>query len=117
MDADNLSLRLEALEASVAEYVVADHSRWQAVHARITAYEIAVELMCNVAQRRDPTLVRDLIEGLVFVETETRLTNFHDASCKSSSRTSSRPEPARATLTRPASRQALPSRSGDLPVA
>ena len=79
MDADNLSLRLEALEASVAEYVVADLSRWQAVHARITAYEIAVELMCNVAQRRDPTLVRDLIEGLVFVETETRRTNFHDA--------------------------------------
>jgi hypothetical protein len=79
MDADNLSLRLEALEASVAEYVVADLSRWQAVHARITAYEIAVELMCNVAQRRDPSLVRDLIEGLVFVETETRLTNFHDA--------------------------------------
>src|SRR5215210_967501 len=67
MDAENLSLRLEALEASVAEYVVADLSRWQAVHARITAYEIAVELMCNVAQRRDPTLVRDLIEGLVFV--------------------------------------------------
>ena len=39
MDANNLSLRLDALEASVAEYVVADLSRWQAVHARITAYE------------------------------------------------------------------------------
>ena len=29
--------------------------------------------------RRDAGLVRDLIEGLVFVERETRKTNFHDA--------------------------------------
>jgi hypothetical protein len=35
--------------------------------------------MCNVAQRRDPGPVRDLIEGLAFVEAETRRTNFHDA--------------------------------------
>ena len=77
-----LALLLTATIASLAtaqKPSSADLSRWQAVHARITAYEIAVELMCNVAQRRDPTLVRDLIEGLVFVETETRLTNFHDA--------------------------------------
>jgi hypothetical protein len=79
MDADNLARRIDALEASVTEYVLEDIARWQAVHARITAYEIAVEVMCNVAQRRDPALVRDIIEGLAFVETETRLTNFHDA--------------------------------------
>ena len=79
MDADSLARRVDALEASVTEYVLEDIARWQAVHARITAYEIAVEVMCNVAQRRDPALVRDIIEGLVFVETETRLTNFHDA--------------------------------------
>src|SRR3954471_20987634 len=79
MDADTLARRIDALEASVTEYVLEDIARWQAGHARITAYEIAVEVMCNVAQRRDPALVRDIIEGLVFVETETRLTNFHDA--------------------------------------
>jgi hypothetical protein len=79
MDAQTISRRLDALEASMTEYVLEDIARWQAVHARITAYEIAVEVMCNVAQRRDPGLVRDLIEGLVFVETETRRTNFHDA--------------------------------------
>jgi hypothetical protein len=79
MDAEILSRRLDALEASMTEYVLADLARWQAVHARITAYEIAVEVMCNVAQRRDPALVSDLIEGLLFVEAETRLTNFHDA--------------------------------------
>ena len=79
MDAETLSRRLDALEASVTEYVLEDIARWQAVHARITAYEIAVEVMCNVAQRRDPRLVHDLIEGLVFVEGETRRTNFHDA--------------------------------------
>src|SRR3954471_23277830 len=79
MDADTLARRIDALEASVTEYVLEDIARWQAVHARITAYEIAVEVMCSVAQRRDPALVRDIIEGLVFVETETRLTNFHDA--------------------------------------
>jgi len=79
MDAEIISRRLDALEASMTEYVLDDIARWQAVHARITAYEIAVEVMCNVAQRRDPGLVRDLIEGLVFVERETRQTNFHDA--------------------------------------
>ena len=79
MDAEILSRRLDALEASMTEYVLADLARWQAVHARITAYEIAVEVMCNVAQRRDPGLVHDFIEGLAFAETETRLMNFHDA--------------------------------------
>ena len=79
MDAQSLAKRLDALEASVTEYVLEDIARWQAVHARITAYEIAVEVMCNVAQRRDPALVRDIIEGLAFVERETRLTNFHHA--------------------------------------
>ena len=79
MDAEALARRLDALEASMTEYVLEDLGRWQAVHARITAYEIAVEVMCNVAQRRDAGLVRDLIEGLVFVEGETRRTNFHDA--------------------------------------
>ena len=79
MDPKTISRRLDALEISVTEYVLTDIARWQAVHARITAYEIAVEVMCNVAQRRDPALVRDLIEGLLFVETETRLVNFHDA--------------------------------------
>ena len=79
MDPQTLSLRLDAIEASMTEYVLADIARWQAVHARITAYEIAVEVMCNVAQRRDPRLVHDLVEGLAFVEAETRLTNFHEA--------------------------------------
>lgn len=79
MDAQSLAKRLDVLEASVTEYVLEDIARWQAVHARITAYEIAVEVMCNVAQRRDPALVRDIIEGLAFVERETRRTNFHDA--------------------------------------
>ena len=79
MDTESLSRRLDALEASMTEYVLEDLARWQAVHARITAYEIAVEVMCNVAQRRDPGLVHDLVEGLVFVETETRRVNFHDA--------------------------------------
>jgi hypothetical protein len=79
MDAESLAKRVDALEASMTEYVLEDIARWQAVHARITAYEIAVEVMCNVAQRRDPALVRDIIEGLMFVETETRKTNFHDA--------------------------------------
>jgi hypothetical protein len=79
MEPETLSRRLDAIEASMTEYVLADLARWQAVHARITAYEIAVEVMCNVAQRRDPGLVHDLIEGLLFVEAETRMTNFHDA--------------------------------------
>jgi hypothetical protein len=79
MDADALSKRLDALEASMRDYVLEDIARWQAVHARITAYEIAIEVMCNVAQRRDPRLVRDIIEGLAFVERETRLINLHDA--------------------------------------
>ncbi len=79
MDAESLARRIDALEASMTEYVLQDLARWQAVHARITAYEIAVEVMCNVAQRRDPELVRDMIEGLAFVEFETRRSNFHDA--------------------------------------
>ena len=79
MDAETLYRRIDALEASMTEYVLADLARWQAVHARITAYEIAVEVMCNVAQRRDPGVVHDLVEGLAFVEAETRMTNFHDA--------------------------------------
>jgi hypothetical protein len=79
MDPATLSRRLDAIEASIAEYRLADFARWEAVHARITAYAIAVEVMCNVAQRRDPRLVHDFIEGLAFAETETRLMNFHDA--------------------------------------
>ena len=38
MDAEILSRRLDALEASMTEYVLDDIARWQAVHARITAY-------------------------------------------------------------------------------
>src|SRR3712207_2398160 len=79
MDTEALFRRLDAIEASMTEYVLEDLARWQAVHARITAYEIAVEVMCNVAQRRDPGLVHDLVEGFAFVEAETRMTNFHDA--------------------------------------
>ena len=79
MDSETFSRRLDAIEASMTEYVLADLARWQAVHARITAYEITVEVMCNVAQRRDPGLVHDIIEGLAFVEAETRQINFHDA--------------------------------------
>jgi hypothetical protein len=79
MDPETLSRRLDRIEASMTEYMLEDLARWQAVHARITAYEIAVEVMCNVAQRRDPRLVHDLVEGLAFVEAETRMTNFHDA--------------------------------------
>ncbi|HEX8662764.1 MAG TPA: hypothetical protein VF744_01895 [Beijerinckiaceae bacterium] len=79
MNAETLSRRLDAIEASMTEYMLEDIARWQAVHARITAYEVAVEVMCNVAQRRDPRLVHDLVEGLLFVEAETRMTNFHGA--------------------------------------
>src|SRR3954466_16233354 len=79
MDAGSLSKRIDALEASMTENVLEDIARWQAVHARITAYEITIEVMCNVAQRRERALVRDTIEGLAFVETETRLANFHGA--------------------------------------
>lgn len=79
MAQDHLAQRLAALEERVTEYVLEDVARWHAVHARITAYEIAVEVMCNVTQRRDPSLVSDIIEGLAFVERETRTTNFHGA--------------------------------------
>ena len=79
MDPETFSRRLDAIEAAMTEYRLADLARWQAVHARITAYEIAVEVMCNVAQRRNPRLVHDFIEGLAFAEAETRLMNFHDA--------------------------------------
>jgi len=79
VDVDLITKRLDALEARMAEYVSEDVARWHAVHARITAYEIAVEVMCNVAQRRDPTLVQDLVEALRFVERETRSTNHHSA--------------------------------------
>jgi hypothetical protein len=79
VDVDLLTKRLDTLEARLAEYVSEDVARWHAVHARITAYEIAVEVMCNVAQRRDPTLVEDIVEALSFVERETRSTNHHTA--------------------------------------
>ena len=79
MDDDKLADRVESLENLIADRFLQDREAWLAVHARISACEVAFEILANAAQKRHPLLARELVDGLSFTEREARRLNYHDA--------------------------------------
>ena len=78
MDDYELARRVEGLETLMTDRFLQDRELWQAVYARIDAFELAFSALADVAQERHSSLTRELVDRLSFAEAEARSLNVHD---------------------------------------